>query len=99
MQANIYNPVVDIEGVLDDSFQYWEVDEKGNITFKDPVNPMFISSDRLLEINWLTQELGKDRNTNYQAEIEFYFAYLQALRNAGVNQITISTTNINDLIV
>ena len=50
--------------------------------------------------NQLVQQMSKSRNEEEkEANAEFYFAYIEALRNAGYKKMTIDVTNIHAPIV
>ena len=82
----------DMEGALKDNFEFWEVDEEGNITCKS--HTYEISKERLGEMNWLSHMLKKNEKSK---EKEFYFAYIKALKNAGYKSIVIDLNDITKL--
>ena len=82
----------DMEDALEDNFEFWKVDEEGNITSKSSTYE--ISKERLDEMNWLSHILQKNEKSR---EKEFYFAYIKALKNAGYKSIVIDLNDINNL--
>lgn len=82
----------DMEDALEDNFEFWEVDEEGNITSKSSTYE--IPKERLDEMNWLSHILQKNEKSR---EKEFYFAYIKALKNAGYKSIVIDLNDINNL--
>ena len=82
----------DMEDALEDNFEFWEVDEEGNITSKSSTYE--IPKERLDELNWLSHILQKNEKSR---EKEFYFAYIKALKNAGYKSIVIDLNDINNL--
>lgn len=81
--------------LFEQSFKWWSVDEHGNISYKGH-SKAFISSENLTNGNQLTHQMSRLRSEEEkEANAEFYFAYLEALRNAGYKKITIDVTNIH----
>ena len=74
-------------------YKYWTVSESGDIDEKfvpeEEIYPSYqISANRLNEMNWLTQifkKVGPDWPD--EKKMEFYFAYVEALINAGFKSI------------
>lgn len=95
-----YSPMDDVKDALSEqSFKWWTVDESGNISYKGH-SKAFISSENLTTENQLTHQMSRLRSEEeIGANAEFYFAYLEALRNAGYKKITIDVTNIHALIL
>lgn len=91
-----YNPMENVEDALSEqSLKWWSVDEHGNISYKGH-SKAFISSENLTNGNQLTHQMSRLRSEEEkEANAEFYFAYLEALRNAGYKKITIDVTNIH----
>ena len=89
---NEINVTDDMDAVLMDTFEFWEVSEDGNITCKS--HTYEIPKERLGEMNWLSHILQKNEKSK---EKEFYFAYIKALKNAGYNSIVIDLNDINKL--
>ena len=88
------SPFEDIEDTLSNDFQFWRVAENGDISRSDR-EYIEITSQHLLEQNWLTIEMEKERHRGTaNAEREFYFAYIEALRRAGYKKIIIDVRDI-----
>ncbi len=83
-----------IDKVLSNELKYWTVDEQGDISRKD--RNYEISHQRLTDINWLDQILSKNEKN---AEQEFYFVFIEALRRAGYKTVTIDLENPTNKIV
>lgn len=83
----------DLENDLSDSLNWWDVDPKGNIQYKGGTKSTIKVGD-LAKYNYLTHILKKVRSdAEKNANAEFYFAYLRALKNAGFKKITIDVCN------
>lgn len=83
----------DLENDLSDSLNWWNVDPKGNIQYKGGTKSSIKAGD-LTKCNYLTHILKKVRpDAEKNANAEFYFAYLRALKNAGFKKITIDVCN------
>lgn len=80
----------DVENDLH-QFKYWDVDSDGNIKYLGYTKTQ-INKDQLTKGNLLTHYLMKDLDDG--ASKEFYFAFVQALRNAGYTSMTIDLTDI-----
>lgn len=79
----------DIEKTLNDDFTWWDVDKDGNITYKGHTKT-FIDATRLTESTLLYHTLTRVRNgAEKEANSEFFFAYMRALKNAGYKKIVI----------
>lgn len=63
--------------------EFWSVDEFGNMKGKYGQN---ISCDDLTFQNWLDHYLVKEENSLSK---EFYFAFIEALKNAGFKKLII----------
>lgn len=78
-----------------EEYKYWTVSENGDMDEKivpeeQPYPCYPIPANRLNELNWLTHVFNKvGPDWPDEKKIEFYFAYLEALRNAGFKSITI----------
>ena len=70
--------------VITNNFEYWDIDELGNILRKEDNYP--IEHHRLLVHNWLDQIIKKNGSN---AEQEFYFVFLEALERAGYKKLII----------
>ena len=81
----------DVEEVLK-PFKHWEVDAEGNIQYLGYTKTK-ISKDDLTVGNLLTHFLSKALDEG--APQEFYFAFLQALKNAGYTRMEIDLTDIH----
>lgn len=89
----------DLEKDLDDNLKWWDVDENGNIQYKGGTKSS-ISADNLTQCNYLTHVLKKVRpDAEKDANAEFYFAYLRALKNVGFKKITIDVCNLHAPII
>lgn len=95
-----YNPMDNVEEtLLEKSLKWWNVDEHGNISYNGHTKTV-ISSNDLANGNQLVQQMSKSRNEEEkEANAEFYFAYIEALCNAGYKKMTIDVTNIHAPIV
>ena len=71
--------------VFNEKFNFWDVDEVGNVVRKD--QRYEIGFERLTETNWLNHIIRKNEIT---AESEFYFAFVEALRRAGFKRLIIN---------
>lgn len=80
-------------------YKYWTVSENGDIDEKfvpeEQIYPSCsIPANRLNEMNWLThvfKKVGPDWPD--KKKVEFYFAYVEALSNAGFKSINIDLVN------
>lgn len=72
------------EEVISTKLDYWNVDEFGNMSGKYGQE---IPCERLTEQNWLDHFLIKEGNSLSK---EFYFAYIEALQNAGYKKLIIN---------
>lgn len=80
-------------------FKYWTVFENGDMEEKyDPKEQSEssypISANRLNKTNWLShvfKKVGPDWSD--EKKIEFYFAYVEAIKNAGFTSISIDLEN------
>lgn len=79
---NVYDK---FKETFNEKFNFWDVDEVGNIVRKD--QSYEIGCERLTEMNWLNQVIRKNEKT---AESEFYFAFVEALRRAGFKRLIIN---------
>ena len=76
-------------------YKYWVVSENGDIDEKfvpeEQLYPSYpIPANRLNELNWLTQVFKKiGPYWPDEKKVEFYFAYVEALKNAGFKSIII----------
>lgn len=87
------HPFDDIENDLAPNFEFWTISDKGDILYKGR-DYISIPSEDLLSMNWLSQEIKKERSPNSKsAESEFYFVFIEALRRAGYKTITIDVTD------
>lgn len=94
-----YNPLENIDETLSDDFKFWTVSEKGDIGRPDR-REVIISAEELLDTNWLSHEISKERILNSKAaEAEFYFVFMKALRNAGYKRITLDVEDIHAHII
>lgn len=91
-----YNPMDNVEETLSEkSLRWWTVDERGNIFYNGHTKTV-ISANDLANGNQLVLQMSKSRNEEEkEANAEFYFAYIEALRNAGYKKITIDVTNVH----
>ena len=90
-QLEGYNPLDSVEDTLaDNKFEYWHVDDKGNISCVGD-NCVYIKADDLISENFLHHYLTKAdfHKGGVPALKEFYSAYMYALRVSGVKSITI----------
>jgi hypothetical protein len=95
----VYNPLDNINDALSADFNFWTISEKGDIGRPDR-SDVLISAEELLDTNWLTQEIGKERVSNSKAaEAEFYFVFMEALRRAGYKKITLDVENLHNFII
>lgn len=89
----------DLEKDLEDNLKWWDVDENGNIQYKGSTKSS-ISADQLTQCNYLTHVLTRVRpDAEKDANAEFYFAYLRALKNVGFKKITIDVCNLHAPII
>lgn len=78
------------------SFGNWEVKEDGEIIYHgNEIGPHDILPDELEDAH-LTHLIGKFRDSKSDDAAHCYFAYLQALRNAGYKSLTIDLQNIHN---
>lgn len=82
-----------LENDLSDNLKWWDIDENGNIQYKGGTQSSINASD-LTKCNYLTHVLKKVRSdAEKDANAEFYYAYLWALKNAGFKKVTIDLCN------
>lgn len=86
-----FDPSDDLEELIQ-PFKHWEVDSEGNIQYLGYTKTR-ISKDELTAGNLLTHFLAKVLEEG--APQEFYFAFLQALQNAGYTRMEIDLTDIH----
>lgn len=86
-----FSPFEDFEDALK-QFKHWEVDSDGNIQYLGHTKTK-ISREELTVGNLLTHFLCKVLDEG--ATQEFYFAFLQALKNAGYTRLEIDLTDIH----
>lgn len=86
------------EDLKENNFQHWNVDDEGNITCKTRVGMYEITGDKLLSQNWLTHMFSKAIGKETNMIVEFYHAYLLALKKKGIKSITIDIENPHILI-
>lgn len=95
----MYNPLDNIEKALDNDFKFWSITDDGDICRPDR-SEIQIQAGELLDVNWLSQIIGKERVQNSKnAESEFYFVFMEALRRAGYKKITLDVENIHAPII
>ncbi len=88
-----------IEEDLSDKLKWWEVDENGNINYKG-FTKTSIPVSEWEKSNVLTHNMKKDRAKGEEkANAEFYYAFMQAVKNAGYKKITIDVCNIHNPII
>lgn len=88
---------MDAEEVLTPNFGNWEVKDDGSMLYHGteiPRSQILVSE---LETLHLTQMLSKFRGSKSDDAAQYYFAYLQALRNAGYKSVTIDLTHIHNI--
>ena len=78
-------------------FGNWEVKDDGEILYHGSEIPIKEIPAIGLENVHLTQMLCKFRGGKSDDAAEFYFAYLQALKNAGYKSMTIDLTHIHNI--
>lgn len=87
----------DLEEILNPDYGNWEVKDDGSIIYHgNEISIEEIPVDRLT-FGHLTHMLGKFRGISSKDAADFYFAYLQALKNAGYKSLSIDLKNIHDL--
>lgn len=83
--------------IFNTQFGNWEVKDDGEILYHgSEIAVKEIPAIRLGNAH-LTQKLSKFRGGKNDDAAEYYFAYLQALRNAGYKSMTIGITNIHNI--
>lgn len=75
----------------------WEVMDNGRICYKGH-SGFVIEANALTSGNRLTEVLSKVFEID-NATTQFYFAFMQALKNAGYSSITIDLSNLHNSIV
>lgn len=85
--AEIFNP----------QFGNWEVKDDGEILYHGSEIAIKEIPVIGLENAHLTQMLSKFRGVKSDDAVEFYFAYLEALKNAGYKSLTIDLTHIHNI--
>ncbi|KWW27456.1 MAG: hypothetical protein AUK64_2178 [bacterium P201] len=89
------------EGVFTDNFGNWEVRENGELVYNGTAiaSPnTFPVADLVSRLN-LTHMLGKFQTKDGEDGINFYFAYLKALRVAGYKNLTIDLDHIHNFTI
>lgn len=80
-------------------FKYWTVFENGDMEEKfDPKekseSSYQIPANRLNKMDWLSHAFTRTgADWNNEKKLEFYFAYVEALKNAGFTSISINLEN------
>ena len=85
------------EEILTQDFGNWEVKDDGEILYRGSEIAIKEIPAIGLRNEHLTQMLGKFRGRKSEDAAEFYFAYLQALNNAGYKSLTIDLTQIHNI--
>lgn len=88
---------MDVEEIFNPQFGNWEVKDDGEILYHG--SEIAIKEIPAIGLGnaHLTQMLSKFRGGKSDDAAEFYFAYLQALRNAGYKSLTIDLTHIHNI--
>lgn len=93
-----FNQFEDIEGDLTPKYSSaWDVKPDGCICYKGH-SRFVIEANALTCGNRLTEVLSKILEIN-NATTQFYFAFMQALKNAGYTSITIDLNNLHRSII
>ena len=85
------------EEALNQQFGNWEVKDDGEIIYHGSEIAIKEIPAIGLENEHLTHMLNKFREGNDKDAAEFYYAYLQALKNAGYKSLTIDLTHIHNI--
>lgn len=83
--------------ILNPQFGNWEVTDDGEILYHGSEITIKEIPAIGLENVHLTQMLSKFRGGKSDDAAEYYFAYLQALKNAGYKSLTIDLTHIQNI--
>lgn len=95
-KENGFHPLEDVEKDLTDDFGNWEVKDDGEIIYHGTViGTKSIPSQNLICEN-ITHMLSKHWGEHSKDAVDYYFAYLRALQNAGYKSLTINLTNIHN---
>lgn len=88
---------MDVEEIFSPQFGNWEVRDDGEILYHG--NEIAIKEIPAIGLGnaHLTHMLSKFRGGKSDDAAEFYFAYLQALRNAGYKSLTIDLAHIYNI--
>lgn len=90
----------DLEKELTDDFGNWEVKDDGEIVYNGKgIAYKGISRDALKSFTTLTDMFKKFKPEDSKDALDFYFAYITALRNAGYKSLTINLNNSHITIV
>lgn len=85
---------MDVEEVLIPDFGNWEVKDDGGMLYCGTKIGIKEIPASCLKNEHLTQMLGKFAE---EESAQFYFAYLQALKNAGFKSMTIDLAQIHNI--
>lgn len=86
----------ELKDVFMDDYGNWEVKDDGEIIYHgSAIGPRNILPNGLDRSN-LTHMLSKVWDKHPKDAIDYYFAYLKALRNAGYKSLSIDLTNIHE---
>mgnify|MGYP007069951139 FL=1 len=83
------------------NFGNWETKDDGEIVYKGTAiaSPKTIPVSDLPIMTNLSHMLSKFQTDGCEDGVNFYFAYLTALRNAGYKELTIDLSNIHKISV
>lgn len=95
-KENVFHSLEDVEKDLTDDFGNWEVKDDGEIIYHGTaIGVKSIPSQNLICEN-LTHMFGKHWGKDSKDAVDYYFAYLKALQNAGCKSLTIDLANVHN---
>lgn len=84
-----------VEEILTDDFGNWEVKDDGDIEYHGTaLGTKSIPKEDLKNVS-LSHMLNKFKEGSYKDGVDYYYAYLRALHNAGYKTLTIDLENIH----
>lgn len=94
-KENDFRLFENVEKDLTDDFGNWEVKDDGGIIYHGTAIAARDFPGNGLAWQSLTYMLSKGWGKHSKDAVDYYFAYLKALSNAGYKSLTIDLTNIN----
>lgn len=85
----------ELKDVLTDDFGNWEVKDEGTLIYHGNAIAQRELPPNDLVFQNLTHMFSKHWGEHSKDAVDYYFAYLKALSNAGYKSLTIDLTNIH----